>query len=601
MKSKLVTPHASVLVWSYDDRVNSDGGTKDVHAVEQVIIGTSSIISISTSKRKSAPAGQFELRLAPRFNWVSRITPGSWCAILMSQNPINDMAKGKIGLADKNSFKMLGRIDSVRGSVEVNQETGARSTIYVVTGMDWGSVFDSILYIDQAVSENILKGSAIAQSYAVLGLNSYKTYADSKTLPTSTDLVDSMLNLWGLGAGTAISNGEAKIKEEMALRGSDLLLSTQTQFQLPKEVAQFMRQGKTIFGKPLPGTTAVNFAEIINRKHGRLKGPHDYEDPKESFGIPAPDQFLGAHSLWQLLTDNCNSTLYELVTDIDWSSGQPKFTLYHRIKPFVARNNFMLSFSINARESDALMAESTVKSIASPFKYVKRASIDLEDVVSVNFGTNWRDKINFIEVRSSSQLLKETQGVQAKLDGQTLDRVGYQRDGFKPYFATSSFLPIESGAQLRMDKLSHWKFLLREWYFNTHMLLNGSMTCIGQNQYIQVGDNIMVDSTVLGPVPFNTKQKTSKQSFLLAHVENIRHNFTVNQETGARTFTTTIEFVRGIIADSAGNTIAPIFESGAIDRDASSLEPLDERDQRVFGTSVESDPDIQKLNKGKLT
>ena len=475
-------------------------------------------------------------------------------------------------------------------------------------------MFESILYIDQAISENIFKGSAIAQAYGVLGLNSFQSYADNKKLPTSTELIDSIINLWGLGAGTAISNGEAIIEQASKPTGNNLLLSTKTQFQLPNEVAKYMGQGQTIAGVTIPGTTAVNFAQIIHREHGRLT---TYDDPKQTglhytkvedaYGIPSPSQFLGAHSLWQLMNDNCNNTLYELVNDIRWDGGKPIFALYHRIKPFVTRDAFMVSYTA-AGDSDAIAAKSTVDSLVSPFKYVRRVNIPLADVVNINFGTNWRDKVNFIEIRANTQLLQDVQGLQAKLDGQTLDRKGYERDGFKPYFATSSFLPIEADSSLAMTKLSHWKLLLREWYFNTHMMLNGSVTFIGQNQYIQVGDNIMIDSAVLGDAPTNAGQKAyngaSKNTFLLAHVENIMHNFSVNPETGARTFSTTVQFVRGILADSSGKTVAfgapAPLESGAIDRSATPLSPVDERNKNAFGVSVPSDPDAQKLGKDGL-
>jgi hypothetical protein len=316
---------------------------------------------------------------------------------------------------------------------------------------------------------------------------------------------------------------------------------------------------------------------------------------------------MGAHTLWQLMSDNCNSTLYELVNDIRWDGGKPIFTLYHRIKSFVTRDAFTLSYAA-AGDSDAIAAKSTVDSLVSSFKNVRRVTIPLSDVVSINFGTNWRDKINFIEVRANTSLLQEVQGLQAKIDGQTLDRKGYERDGFKPYFASSSFLPIESDASLSMAKLSHWKLLLREWYFNTHMMLNGSVTFIGQNQYIQVGDNIMIDSAILGDAPTNAGQKTYNGAnigtFLLAHVENIMHNFSVNPETGARTFSTTVQFVRGILSDSSGTTVAfgapSPLETGAIDRSAEKLSDKDNRNKNAFGVSVASDPDAEKLGKDGL-
>ena len=440
MKSKLTTPHATFLIWNYVDRSNSDGTVENAHATEPVIVGTSSVISMSTSKSKSAPAGSFEVRLAPRFNWVTRITPGSWCAVLMSQNKLPDMSNTSVGTAHSNSLKMLGRIDSIRGVVDVNQETGARSTYFLVNGRDWGSVFETVLYIDAGLAESVLKGDAVAQTSTVLALQYYVNLADAKTLPTPARLISDMIDLWGKGAGSAISNGEELINEANKLYGSKMLASTRTQYQMPKAVASFMKQG----GLLAKGAVSVEWGALIKRQTGVLPSYDDpsksgfkYKEVYESFGFPNPAQLIGQHSLWQLLSDVSNPTLYELVTDLRWDGDIPSFTLYHRIKPFVNRANF-LDHQFAAGELDAPKAKATVGELTSLFKNVRRIKIDLNDIVNINFGTNWRDKVNFVEVRANTQLLPDVQGLSAKISGQTLDRRGYERDGFKPFFTSST-------------------------------------------------------------------------------------------------------------------------------------------------------------------
>jgi len=608
VKSTLVTPHGAFLIWNYVDRINADGAVADVHDTEPMIVGMTSVISMSTSKTKSAPAGGFEVRLAPDFNWVTKITPGSWCAILMSQNEIPNL----LNSANKNSFKMLGRIDSVRGVISVDQQTGARQTAFVVTGQDWGSVFNTVLYIDAGIAENTLKGDALAQAHTILNFNMFNSFAEKKGIPNPSKLVDDMIGLWGYGAGAAIVNGEKLLEQASAGWGSKILLSTRTQYQMPTAVAEFMQQQLTSPQQPTRGVPGWN--KLIQRQHGVLPGYDDpdktgfnYKKIEDSYGFPSPDQLIGQHSLWQLLNDVSNHTLYELISDIRWDGDVPKFTLYHRIRPFVNRKAFLDSYA-KAGEKDAVRAKTTVDPLVSLFSNVRRISIPLEDVVDINFGTNWRDKINFIEVRANSQLMPETQGISAKLNGQTVDRRAYERDGFKPYFATSAFIPLypsDDKKTLAIEQLSHWKFLLREWYFNTHMMLNGSVTCIGQNNYIQVGDNIIIDSQVLGNVPFNATQK-KENVFFLAHVESVMHSFAINAETGARTFTTTIQFVRGILSTSDGiivgvNEFGTFIQrpDGAIDRSADSLTNENERSGNVITTATVKLPASKELKLGK--
>lgn len=601
---KVVTPHAAVLIWNYIDRLNADGTLPTANLTEPAIIGTSSIISISTSKRKADPVGAFEFRLAPRFDWVSRITPGSWCAILMSMDQIPTMYPGLPGTtADRRSFKMLGRIESVRGVVDVNPETGARNTTFVVTGRDWGSVFETLFYIDFAAAQNLVIGNTPATVQTLLGLQHYGTLLKDKSLPGPSQWIDAIISMWGAGHETALINGQKLLEAEIDKGKIELdtpLLATQTQYQLPYDVASFMGQGV------LPGIgTQVNFASIIGREHGKLT---EFDDPKktdihytqveDSIGALNPSQFIGSHTLWQMLTDASNTALYELVADIRWDGDIPRFTLYHRIKPFVTRPNFITSI----QEVTAAAAAGTVDELSNMFSNVRRIKIPLKDVMSLNFGTNWRDKVNFIELKPTSNLnpVQQTMANTFKIFGQTVDEFAYQRDGFKPMLVECNFIP-KSGDGVDPKKLGHWKYLLREWYFNTHLMLNGSITFIGQNEYIQVGDNIMIDSTILGQAPITSAQLiTTSKTYLTAHVESISHSFAVNPETGARTFQTTVQFVRGIITDEAGKLVASLVplgpEAGAIDRISSNLQSPQERNGNVFGSSTPTDPDAEKLN-----
>src|SRR5574343_1830455 len=131
MKSKIVTPHAAVLVWNYTDRIGTEGmsnnqqssGVKLQHEVEEKIISTLSCVSIQTNKTKSQPNGTFQLTLAPFRNWVSTITPGSWCAILMSNEPITEKDLKK---ANPKLLKMIGRVETVRCETKVGDD-GARN------------------------------------------------------------------------------------------------------------------------------------------------------------------------------------------------------------------------------------------------------------------------------------------------------------------------------------------------------------------------------------------------------------------------------------------------------------------------------------------
>src|SRR5581483_815665 len=124
---KITTPHAAVIVWNYDDRLGVDPtDNSTLNTVNERILSTVSCVGIHTNKTKGSPAVTFEVHLAPTRDWVSEITAGSWCTILMSNSPIT---QAQLKNADPNFVKMIGKVESVRAEVTVDDE-GARHTRY---------------------------------------------------------------------------------------------------------------------------------------------------------------------------------------------------------------------------------------------------------------------------------------------------------------------------------------------------------------------------------------------------------------------------------------------------------------------------------------
>jgi len=570
-KYKQTNPVGMVMVWNYTDRIDVEGAKKPNDTESNVIINSVSLRSMSTSKSKSSPAGSFELRLAPTFNWVTRITVGSWCVLLMSpEQDIPQTNNSAPGFVDPKTFKMLGRIDSVRMVVNVDQTTGARTTEYIIQGEDWGSVFNTSLYIDViARNNNLEKGNAVGHAARILFDRFNKDWVtNGKGLPSATQIVAALIKLWGDPLGD-IGGALAKVIP-------DLLFTSQSQFKLPLGVARYMGF------KNKKGIPVVNMASAIHLVSGRLDGPDKYSgDPLEAFGIMDPRTVYGMHSFWQLLMDNCNPTINELIADIRFDKkGSAAMALYNRVRPFITRTGF--------KNDD-------VKKVTSLFKNVKKINIPAEEVISINAGTNWRDKVNFIEVLPQPNFNQTNFEVQVKLNSQEKDLKAFERDGFKPLIEKVKYMPYADKKPIPLEAVK-WKKVLREWYFDTHNMLNGAVTFIGQREYIQVGDNIEIDSGIFGTAPFNKGQKklldSNNDTFLLAHVESVSHQFTVDN-SGARSFFTTIQFSRGIIADSNGD---PTDSAGtAIDTSSSALGTLAEKDTGdTISWSGESDPDKQK-------
>jgi hypothetical protein len=264
--------------------------------------------------------------------------------------------------------------------------------------------------------------------------------------------------------------------------------------------------------------------------------------------------------------------------------------LYNRIKPFAVQGT-----------QSAMELSSTTggADIASFFQNIPAHELDPLTVIAINAGTNWKDKYNFAEIKpswSDERVLEPT--VKAKT--QKADELAWNREGFRPIIYSSKYLPgaafeVSSGevTSFDMNHLEGWATALKTWYFDTHKMLNGTVTMTGIDGYIAVGDNIKLDAEVLNPSHnFNGRQATAKdKTYLLAHVESVSNSFYITPE-GARTYRTTIQFVRGIMVMANGRTPYSTDKgAGAIDANSGSLSTDSRRNtQNTIAVSEPYDP-----------
>ena len=628
-----------VFIYNYRDRLGDADSADNIEPfeIDQIILNTVSLLNVTTSKSKSSPAGSFEFRLAPTKNWVTAITPGSWCIILMSNFGIDDKAKYGGGRVDEKSFKMLGRIESVRAAINIDQATGASQTQYVVQGADWGTIFDSRFYMDPlnrdgdenpvgsserfgfeeylrkaAAYESIKTGTDANNSSPATkrtnnaasakqandtkdflgagGNSSVNDASDSNSgpttketkiiLPSAAESVATILRLWGRSdPATAAASKEAGV-----------LAKSQQQFKIPKRAAEYMQ-----FTDDANKVSSA-ISQVLKQITGKLVGEDKYDDEDKSSGIINFDTILGDHTIWQVLNDNNNGPINEMFPEIRFDNGKAQLTLYNRVRPFAVNNeNDILEDDKLVGDGVGAKNKDVARNFISNFTNVRKKRIDLNDVISVNYGTNWRDKYNFVEVNIDRSLYKEAFAKDIKLDSQFRDADSIGRDGLQPMMTSFSYVPTEAGVQNPLSSFVY-KYALKEWYFNTHKMLNGTIQLIGQDQYIQVGDNIIFPAEGFGPSKnISAAQKESRAfTYILAHVESITHTAQVDPN-GARSFLTNISFVRGVISDINGKVVSTPGNAGAVDQDAAKVTPTVEKNNETFGTSAPNDPDRQKL------
>lgn len=549
---KIKTPHAAVIVWNYVDRISADG-VKKIAEIEPKIISTVSCISIQTIKSKGSPVGSFEIVLAPTINWVSKITAGSWCCILMSNRKITEE---DLKSAKPDTLKMIGKIESVRLETQQNEDT--RLSRYVITGVDWGYIFNNSIYTDNTIGDKEKKDQT--NSFYLLFRNlmfgSGKTPEPLKV----DDLMQGIINVMGGANEQESLEGNA----ELYKKGNRLDISKYA-FYIPTEMANFLNLGSQ---KNKGVSTSVG--KIIELITGKLIDNNIYNNISGAYGFLNPFSYQGTASFWQILLDNSNPAINEMFCDMDWTDNNLSLKLYNRIKPFCYKK---------IQKSSRY---------ASDFKKIKMHKIDPIYVTSVVVATNWRDKYNFVEIRCNFSDTK-TFDHYILTKTQRSDPEAFNREGFRPLIVVTKQMPYNgdeppTGVPITPDDsiLGEWADLLKEWFFDSHRLLNGTITITGSTEYIGVGNNILLDAKIINPsLNFTLASNVDKEkkAYLLAHVENVSNSFTVGQD-GAREYKTVIQFVRGIFVTEQ----IELIDQGSLDQFVDGENGLnDEQDKNTVG------------------
>ena len=569
MAFAIETPHAAIKIWNYVDRV-SDTGALAEHAnqVKEEIISTLSLTSINTSKSKGDPVGSFNFTLAPTRNWVSVITPGSWCVILMSNEPIT---KASFAKPDKSLVKMFGRIDTVRVEVSVGED-GARNTRYLVAGQDWGSMFNNVFYVDPLVNDP----------------------SDTQGKQGNALFVQIVKNLLSKNNTPSTFSIKGNLQSLLSVFGEPLSLPETTRIAKPTHNIAIPREARTYFGFiDAQGTpsSSTDLTKIVTLQTGALntgdEGVYD-TNINDGNGWLDPFSMVGQHTLWSLLMDNCNYALNEVYPEMRWlNDDSPQLTLYSRIKPFSFQDEPISDIDTQLR---------------AKFQNVKTHRLNDDTIFSVNAGTNWKDKFNFIEIKPEMSEFKvydiavklKSQAYQKEPGGAAKTDV-FDREGFRPLIYSIKQIPLQVGSETAdkfdVEVLNKWVNMLQEWYFDTHRLLNGQLSMTGSSEYIPVGDNVLFDAELVGVSHnYNSAALEKKKCLVLAHVESVQHSFSVNSE-GAREFKTTIQFTRGIIVDESKKLIG----GGTIDTLSTSLSKLGSRNSiTTVSTATSDDPDKGK-------
>jgi hypothetical protein len=603
----ITQPTALVVVYNYKDRAGSSSYKLDSSTEEPMII-YKDIVSITTSKYKSNPAGEFTINLAPTRNWITTLSLSSWISIHISTSNID-----KKELYSSKNLKMIGRISGVRVVTEVNQQNGAISTFFQVTGKDWGQIFESKLYIDSAILNGLdsaFKNMADFQER----FNLTRIYGEDK-MPTTTQVAHFFIEAWGVKKPSKETNELNKLQIPVER------YSPTYNVVLPNTLVNNLKNQKNSFNK------SNNLADAMKITTGVLVDKDRYRETNESLSIISYDQIVGDNPVWSLLEANCNTVVNEILTDIKWSDsgpdGKPEFILYKRIKPFLLSktNTKNIGFDSTAGSNNASSGEKKFNkqidagglgnesgnedtgakenamgagNIRSSFFNLKSTSIGKENITKIDCGINWENRINFIEIipdlstiygNNFKESFLKSLATQNKADLLTVayDKNSFSREGIRTLVIRTSSVPLDNNGMPDINALRSWVPVIRNWYFDTHKMINGGVTIIGKNDYIGVGENIIIPASALGQFPMVEGQLSladRDDASILAHVEAVSNIFSID-DNGAASYEREVTFTRGVITDKAGTRLLSP-DSFAVDTMSEAIPEEAEKPSNVY-------------------
>jgi len=516
MKSIFNTPQAKVILWNYKKRLTPDVFTDiaKTNEVEKVDL-TNHVINFQTTKAKSSK-GTFQIQLDPSYNWQGLITTGSWIVLMATNRESIDQE-----VVNPKSFLMIGKITDVRYAMQI-LDNGARASTFYISGEDWSAVFDTKVYFDPALMpQTVDKLSGPAQQLLIL-MSELSSIYNKQSLPTTSDLFKGILGLFSSQLSSIADSVENTINVELAAGG---------QLLIPTPVLEFLQLESSASGiNFLLGDTGIKLYE------GNLSGKDQYSNEDPTCTLLDLQSLFGTNSFLSILQNVGNVVINEMFPETHFNNGKFEFALYKRCRPFCLRD----------------VSDENLAPFVSRFDNLPFTLIPDENIRVFSAGTNNQDRYNFIEVMPAQQFTGMPGYANAvKNSAQVTEPASVARDGFKPMIVTTKHVMMtDNKLVLSIDKLIGWKNILKEWYWNSHGVLNGSISFIGVNDFIGVGQNILFTAKVLGGAI--SKEQTD-ETMILAHVESIQHH--VSLENSARSYYTTVNFVRAVLADSEGKIL----------------------------------------------
>jgi hypothetical protein len=527
--------------WNVRDTLRAipeSGVSADLLAVRRPLVVENDCIQVTTTSNKSTltPSMTAILKETDE-NYATAIAPGDFVFVNMLNweshaRAVVDIARSKnIGPINKQNqgFKGIYKVQSVRKTISVDQETGIKQVVIRVDGYAFTEFNNSIYYnpylrtdVQGTPKDDLLFASNIHLDYKQLMTGDKKFYTQ--------DLIKFLIQSF-IGVGITDQGGTFAA-------GSPI--TANTHFYIPQQVGIFLGSPQAKSAKDVYNylfgiqhySTSQNQSLAIGMNPSNINPTVD--NRFYNTNIPCEGQsiikaeYWNCQNAWSILNQYTNAPLNEMYTCF-------RIAPNGSVMPTVVLRQIPFTTDFFSTSTDPTQQSTNV----TVFSSLPRWQISSALITASDIGRDEAARINFV------QFYVQPGGDPTKADGfiaqQTADRnYSYDindvmRSGLRPHVITTNFDDLTI---LKDEKVGRkWALIMGDALIGGHLKMNGTIECIGIAQPIAVGDNLQYDQMVF-------------------HIEEVTHNCSINPTNGVKSFRTILKLSNGVSLSTTNTGIA---------------------------------------------
>lgn len=444
-----------------------------------VVVIRNDVVRCSVTKNKSSNAGQFSITLKRGkqvkdgatlpvdIDYLNVIHPGDWIMIYLKKTG------GKIDISSIKSdsgLKMVGIVRNIRYVETDDESTGKPRLEYVVTGDDFGAVFDMNIFFNPLINQSIASSLLGAKflSDAINSVKGAKLPAKGNLLKDfSPDNIIKKLIKFYLGANSPLDSASSVneawyIPRNMAVRFKPEIKN--------KKSAAFV---------DILSTARIGLQKYVN---GDLKSIENLPGATYVTSLPSEG------TVWSVLQYLQNSIANEMYTElVKDANGNLQPSLILRQVPFSNKSKQDTNVFEQSKRFGVSLEQIPNDTQKTFFTDLPKFNINSSDIKDKNIGKSDYEKINHLLVVP-------------KLDGSSNLDLAYasavntpsiQRYGLKTYNGQTSYILSPTlGDPTKVCKF--FLHLIMDWFFLAHHLFNGTVTIDGPDEHIEIGNNLFI-------------------------------------------------------------------------------------------------------------